>query len=266
MDASALLVAQGWRGSGHTLHATTDSRGLAKPLLLSRNSDNRGVGALSSAQHTTSNQWWMAAFDQQLKGLDVSKEEAAGKVAGGSGDGGVEAAVGEKGKKGKRKGMKDGEETTVRVVQMVVDGGLNQIAPGKNMGSLYASFVRGGTLNGTLGNEEDERERDTADGEDTTPANTTESEPVSRNDSEDDAVRSKAERRARKEARRLKREAKLRKKSATTEGKEGQKQGAANNPTGVAEVTSGETKAERRARKEERRLRRATKEARNAAR
>ncbi|RKU48304.1 hypothetical protein DL546_007791 [Coniochaeta pulveracea] len=70
MNASALLQRQGWRGKGHTLHATDNSIGLTNPLLLSRNTDGSGIGA--NKQMT--DQWWLAAFDEKLKGLDTSKK------------------------------------------------------------------------------------------------------------------------------------------------------------------------------------------------
>jgi nucleolar protein TMA23 len=112
MDASALLKSQGWRGKGHTLHATDNSIGLANPLLLSRNTDGSGIGA--NKQMT--DQWWLNAFDEKLKGLDTSK-----------------------------KGV---------VVQSVKKGHLNMIssAGGKYSG-LYLSFVKGGLMEGTLDGE-----------------------------------------------------------------------------------------------------------------
>lgn len=109
MNAHALLSSQGWRGTGHSLHKTDDTIGLAKPLLLNRKDNTKGLG---QKQHFTSDQWWMNAFDEQLKGLDTSKE---GKV-----------------------------------VQTISTGKLNVID--KNLGkySVYTSFVRGGFLEGTL--------------------------------------------------------------------------------------------------------------------
>ncbi|CAJ0545591.1 Ff.00g090640.m01.CDS01 [Fusarium sp. VM40] len=109
MDAHALLSSQGWRGTGHSLHKTDDSIGLAKPLLLNRKDNTKGLG---QKQHFTSDQWWMNAFDEQLKGIDTSKN---GKV-----------------------------------VQTVTTGKLNIID--KNLGkySVYSTFVRGGFLEGTL--------------------------------------------------------------------------------------------------------------------
>ncbi|KAF4337327.1 DNA directed rna polymerase ii subunit rpb1 [Fusarium beomiforme] len=109
MDAHALLSSQGWRGTGHSLHKTDDSIGLAKPLLLNRKDNTRGLG---QKQHFTSDQWWMNAFDEQLKGIDTSEE---GKV-----------------------------------VQTVTTGKLNVLD--KNLGkySVYSTFVRGGFLEGTI--------------------------------------------------------------------------------------------------------------------
>ncbi|KAF9766451.1 hypothetical protein IL306_001158 [Fusarium sp. DS 682] len=109
MNAHALLSSQGWRGTGHSLHKTDDSIGLAKPLLLNRKDNTRGLG---QKKHFTSDQWWMNAFDEQLKGIDTSKE---GKV-----------------------------------VQTVTTGKLNVLD--KNLGkySVYSTFVRGGFLEGTI--------------------------------------------------------------------------------------------------------------------
>ena len=110
MDSRAILSAQGWRGAGHSLHKSDDSIGLAKPLLLSRKDNTQGLG---QKQHFTSDQWWMNAFDEQLKGLDTSKQ---GKV-----------------------------------VQTITTGKLNSIEKASlGKWALYASFVRGGLLEGTL--------------------------------------------------------------------------------------------------------------------
>lgn len=112
MDAAALLKSQGWRGRGFSLHPTNNDIGLAKPLLISRNTDGRGVG---QKKHYTSDQWWLNAFDEKLKGLDTSKKGA--------------------------------------VVQSVAQGKLDLVAKcggnGKYAG-LYTSFVRGETMQGTM--------------------------------------------------------------------------------------------------------------------
>ena len=118
MDAHALLTSQGWRGSGHSLHPTNDSTGLSRPLLVSQKKNTLGVG---KKQHKTSDMWWMNAFDKSLKSLDTSKEGT--------------------------------------VVQTVTNGGLDMVVKGGakfvgNGGGLYASFVRGECLSGTITPEE----------------------------------------------------------------------------------------------------------------
>jgi nucleolar protein TMA23 len=120
MDAHALLTSQGWRGHGNSLHPTDNSIGLSKPLLVSRRKDNVGIGKKA---HRTSDMWWMNAFDSSLKGLDTSKEG--------------------------------------QVVQTVTSGGLDMVARGGakwvgGKGGLYASFVRGECLSGTITPEESE--------------------------------------------------------------------------------------------------------------
>lgn len=117
MNAHALLSSQGWRGKGHSLHKTDDSIGLAKPLLLNRKDNTKGLG---TTQHFTSDQWWMNAFDEQLQGLDTTT------------------------KKG-------------QVVQTMSTGKLNSIENGSlGKYSLYTSFVRGGLLQGTISSLETE--------------------------------------------------------------------------------------------------------------
>jgi nucleolar protein TMA23 len=108
MNANAFLTAQGWRGNGHSLHATDDNVGLAKPILVARKTNKHGVG---NNQHFTSDQWWLDAFDEQIKGLDTSQE---GKV-----------------------------------VQTVTAGRLNVIDTGVGKYSCM-SFVRGDTLGGSF--------------------------------------------------------------------------------------------------------------------
>ncbi|KAK7408753.1 hypothetical protein QQX98_009051 [Neonectria punicea] len=180
MDAHALLSAQGWRGTGHSLHKTDDSIGLAKPLLLSRKDNTKGLG---QKQHFTSDQWWMNAFDEQLKGLDTSK-------------------------KGK-------------VVQTVTTGKLNTID--KNLGkySVYTSFVRGGFLEGTLSRLEIKDPSSTESSEDDSADQKPSKKPSSkpRNETKEerkarrDAKRKRKEERAR--ARAARRERKKYKKSST---------------------------------------------------
>ncbi|KAI6783079.1 uncharacterized protein J7T54_000581 [Emericellopsis cladophorae] len=110
MDAHALLSSQGWRGHGHSLHKTSDSIGLSKPLLLNRKDNTKGLGTSS---HFNADQWWLNAFDEQLKGLETSKKG--------------------------------------QVKQMITTGKLNTVdVGGLGKYSVYNSFVKGGFLNGTV--------------------------------------------------------------------------------------------------------------------
>ncbi|KAF7863895.1 hypothetical protein EAF04_006860 [Stromatinia cepivora] len=119
MNAHALLTSQGWRGTGHSLHHSSDTIGLSRPLLVSKKDNVLGVG---KKQHKTSDMWWMNAFDASLKGLDTSKEGQI-KVQQGGG------------------------------LEMVVKGGSKWVG-GK--GGLYSFFVRGETVGGTIEDREKE--------------------------------------------------------------------------------------------------------------
>jgi nucleolar protein TMA23 len=126
MDAHALLTSQGWRGTGNSLHPTNNSIGLSKPLLVSQKQNNLGLG---KKQHKTSDMWWMNAFDSSLKGLDTTKQG--------------------------------------QVVQTVTNGGLDMVVKGGakwvgGKGGLYASFVRGECLSGTITPESNEGSEDTS--------------------------------------------------------------------------------------------------------
>lgn len=216
MDAAALLKSQGWRGKGFSLHPTNNNIGLAKPLLISRNTDGRGIG---QKQHYTSDQWWLNAFDQKLKGLDTSKKGT--------------------------------------VVQSVTQGKLDVIAScqpnGKYTGAsgLYASFVRGGMLEGTM---EVEIRRDES----------TDATPVSSDDSEDSSSKkrekrteTKAEKKARRAAKQLRKEEKAAKKAAKAKKARKAAEKAAKEVKRARKAN--ETKEERRARKAERRARKEAK-------
>jgi len=219
MDASALLKSQGWRGKGFSLHPSDNSIGLAKPILLRRNTDGRGIG---TKQHHTSDQWWLDAFDQKLKGLDTSKKGT--------------------------------------ITQSVTQGKLDVVvATGKNgkytgTSGLYASFVRGESLVGTMS-----PETVTEPSTDATPADQ-DCEAVPRRPKE-----TRLEKRARREARRLRKEEKvarrkakdakrIRKAAEKAAKKEAKEQGKR-----ATKLT--ETREERRARRDVRRIR---KEARRA--
>jgi nucleolar protein TMA23 len=116
MNSHAILTSQGWRGEGNSLHPTDNSIGLSKPLLIGRKADKTGVGKVL---HYTSDQWWLNAFDQKLKGLDTSKTGA--------------------------------------ITQTIKEGKLDAIAVGSGKyAGLYADFVSGGTLGGTLTPDDEE--------------------------------------------------------------------------------------------------------------
>jgi nucleolar protein TMA23 len=208
MNAHALLSAQGWRGTGHSLHKTDDSIGLAKPLLLNRKTNTKGLG---NTKHFTSDLWWMDAFDEQLKGLDTSKE---GKV-----------------------------EQTVKT------GKLNALDPGRvSKYSIYASFVRGGFLQGTISTETTDdstsSESDKNDEKNTKSAGTKSTKP--KKETKEEKRARKEEKRKRKEARALRRAAKLERRLKRSEAKK---------DTSDSSSSVTEDKALRRAQKEEKRRR-----------
>jgi nucleolar protein TMA23 len=217
MDAAALLKSQGWRGKGFSLHPTNNTIGLAKPLLISRNTDGRGIG---QKPHYTSDQWWLHAFDQKLKGLDTSKKGT--------------------------------------VVQSVTQGRLDVIASSQQNGKytgasgLYASFVRGGMLDGTMEGVEIVAGEST----DATPATSDDSEgSVSRREKRGE---SKAERQARRAARRLRKANKAAGKAAEAKAALKAARKAEKKQLKTARKAT-ETKEERRARRAERRARKEAK-------
>ncbi len=221
MDAAALLQSQGWRGKGFSLHPTNNTIGLSKPLLISRNTDGRGIG---QKQHYTSDQWWLHAFDQKLKGLDTSKKGT--------------------------------------VVQSVTQGKLDLVASSQPNGKytgvsgLYASFVRGGMLNGTI------------DVELVPSGESTDATPVTSDDSEGSVSRkakrneTKAEKHARRAARRLHKDQKAARKAAEAKAARRASEKAAKKAAKkeLKQATkANETREERRARRAERRSRKEAK-------
>lgn len=210
MDAHALLSAQGWRGTGHSLHKTDDSIGLAKPLLLNRKTNTKGLG---NTKHFTSDMWWMNAFDEQLKGLDTSKKG--------------------------------------QVVQTVKTGKLNALDRGNvSKYSVYASFVRGGFLEGTLSVEStDDSTSSDSENSDNKKAET-KSTKVKKETKEEKRVR-KEEKKKRKEARALRRAAKAERRLRRVEAKK---------DTSDSSSSGKEEKLLRRVRKEEKRKRKGSKE------
>ncbi|KAK3943729.1 hypothetical protein QBC46DRAFT_306902 [Diplogelasinospora grovesii] len=210
MDAAKLLKSQGWRGKGFSLHPTDNNIGIATPLLLKRTTDGRGIG---QKQHHTSDQWWLHAFDEKLKGLDTSKGA---------------------------------------VVQSVTKGKLDQVAAKEGSGKwtgasgLYASFVRGGMLEGTL----------TPESGTTTPATDSDSQTLGWRARE---KKEKEERRKRKEAKRLKKEAEE-KEARKVEKKTGKKEAKKEKKKEEKKIRrANETKEERKERRAERRAKKEAK-------
>lgn len=210
MDAHALLTSQGWRGSGHSLHKTDDAIGLAKPILASRKNNTLGIGRKN---HVTSDQWWLNALDEQLKSLDTS-----------------------------------GKTSIVQTKKNTKLEGLLTAGAGKYTGAnaLYACFVSGGLLQGTLKTDEDGESTD-ATPEAELPV------PVRKE--------TKEERRARKEKKRRRKAEKLAKQTAVAaaaanavELRKSKDKSISKKEKKAAKKTSSlETKEERRARKESKR-------------
>ncbi|KAI2472590.1 hypothetical protein F4781DRAFT_344214 [Annulohypoxylon bovei var. microspora] len=115
MDAHALLTAQGWRGTGHSLHPTSDGTGLKHHLLIKRNDGGRGLGSNKDHKQEA---WWLNAFDQALKGIDTKSGTMRQTLRGGALE-----KITAKGAAAKYTGTR----------------------------GLYSSFVRGGLMEGTVG-------------------------------------------------------------------------------------------------------------------
>ncbi len=176
MNASALLESQGWRGKGHSLHKTDDTIGLAKPLLLNRKDNTKGIG---STQHFTSDQWWMNAFDEQLQGLDTSKK---GKVV---------------------------QTITTGRLNAIERGSLGKY-------SLYSTFVRGGFLEGTtdaLRKEQDDKDESNTDSDSDAAAKNTKEATRAKTSKEERKARKEAKRKRREKKAQLKFAARKSKKS-----------------------------------------------------
>ncbi|CRK31592.1 hypothetical protein BN1723_014520, partial [Verticillium longisporum] len=229
MDAHALLTSQGWRGAGHSLHATSDAIGLSKPLLLNRRDGNKGIGQKA---HYTSDQWWMNAFDEQLQGLSTT--------------------TGTDGKLGVVQAVQNGGRI----------GGVEKGAGGR--WKLGGCFVKGGFLEGTIAQIEREEklddEEEATTSEDSATGTLT---PVGGGG----AKESKAQRKARRATRRAEREAKRQRKEARRVLKASQTSSKSSSKRASSDEDSDkskrdETKEERRARREAKRIRRAAREAR----
>ncbi|RYP57794.1 hypothetical protein DL769_009273 [Monosporascus sp. CRB-8-3] len=113
MNAHALLTAQGWRGTGHSLHPTNDDNGLTHHILIKRNNDGSGLG---SKKDHKAEAWWLNAFDQALKGIDTAGGTMKQTLRGGA-------------------------------LEKITSKGAAKYTGSRG---LYKSFVRGGVLQGTV--------------------------------------------------------------------------------------------------------------------
>lgn len=205
MDASALLTSQGWRGTGHSLHKSDDSIGLSKPILASRKDNTLGIGRKN---HVTSDQWWLNAFDEQLKSLDTSNKTSIVQT---------------------KKNTK---------LDSLLTAGAGKY---KGANALYACFISGGMLEGSLNWK--------SEGESTDATPEAEAAPV-RTETKEERRARRAEKKRRKAEKAAKR---LAKKTAKTKSKKYSKKS-------LTKRAASETKEERRARKEAKRKRRQDKE------
>ncbi|KAI3098754.1 hypothetical protein CBS147333_8972 [Penicillium roqueforti] len=79
MDAQAYLIKHGWSGPGNPLNPNKrpgahSGLGLTRPLLVSRKTNNHGVGKKTTKDPT--NQWWLRGFEDALKGVGNDSFEA----------------------------------------------------------------------------------------------------------------------------------------------------------------------------------------------
>ncbi|KAI8961996.1 hypothetical protein F5Y11DRAFT_206275 [Daldinia sp. FL1419] len=209
MDAHALLTAQGWRGKGHTLHPTSDKTGLTHHLLIKRNNDGSGLGSKKGDHKAEA--WWLNAFDQALKGIDTKSGTMKQTLKGGA-------------------------------LEKIASRG----AAGKYTGTrgLYSSFVRGGVMEGTVG-------QNLVTGLPTPPDSGVGTPEAC---ASVDGKETKEDKRARREAKKLRKAEKQAKKDA----KERAARKVEKKKAKKAErerIKAGETKEERRARRESRRKR-----------
>ncbi|KAF3057448.1 hypothetical protein GL218_06132 [Daldinia childiae] len=209
MDAHALLTAQGWRGKGHTLHPTSDSTGLTHHLLMKRNDDGSGLGSKKGDHKAEA--WWLNAFDQALKGIDTKTGTMKQTLKGGA-------------------------------LEKITSRG----AASKYTGTrgLYSSFVRGGVIEGTVG-------QNLVTGLPTPPDSGVGTPEAC---ASVDGKETKEERRARREAKRIRKTEKQARKEAKERATRKVEKKKAKKAEGER-IKAGETKEERRARREARRKR-----------
>ncbi|KAI1766637.1 hypothetical protein GGR53DRAFT_193699 [Hypoxylon sp. FL1150] len=215
MDAHAILTAQGWRGTGHSLHPTSDSHGLKHHLLIKRNDDGRGLGHKKADQKAEA--WWLNAFDQALKGIDTKGGTMKQTLKGGA-----------------------LEKITAK-------------GAGKYTGTrgLYSSFIRGGVMEGTVGLNVVSGLQTPPDSGVGTPAATSGDEEKSKKETKEEKRARREAKRTRKAEKQAKKEAEERAARKIEKKKEKEKAKKAERH----QIKATETKEERRARRDVRRKR-----------
>ncbi|KAI1209170.1 uncharacterized protein F4807DRAFT_99020 [Annulohypoxylon truncatum] len=215
MNAHALLTAQGWRGTGHSLHPTSDDTGLKHHLLIKRNEEGRGLGSKKDHKQEA---WWLNAFDQALKGIDTKSGTMKQTLRGGA-----------------------LEKITAK-------------GAGKYTGTrgLYSSFVKGGMMEGTVGVSLVTGLPTPPESGVGTPVASSAND--ADEDEKEGGKETKEERKARREAKRLRKvEKQARKEAEERAARKVEKKKA--KKAERQRVKAGETKEERRARRDARRKR-----------
>ncbi|KAI0909785.1 hypothetical protein F4823DRAFT_412920 [Ustulina deusta] len=218
MNAHALLTAQGWRGTGHSLHPTSDSNGLTHHILIKRNQDGSGLGSKKDHKQEA---WWLNAFDQALKGIDMKTGTMKQTLKGGA-----------------------LEKITARHAATKYTG----------VRGLYTSFVRGGVMEGSVNDPVASLPTPPDSGAGTPLA----MEPETKIEKNGKREETKEERRARREAKRLRKaekEAQWEAQKRAAEKVEKKKAKKAERQATKEKRKASETKEERRARRDARRRR-----------
>ncbi|KAI0200870.1 hypothetical protein F4808DRAFT_426954 [Astrocystis sublimbata] len=228
MNAHALLTAQGWRGTGHSLHPTDDRHGLTHHILIKRNQDGSGLGSKKDHKQEA---WWLNAFDQALKGIDVKSGTMKQTLRGGA-----------------------LEKITAR----------NTATKYTGTRGLYTSFVRGGVMAGSA-NDPAASLPTPPDSGAGTPIG---QELETTRKGEGKAEETKEERRARRAAKKLKKiekEAQMEAQRRAAQKVEKKRAKKAERQAAKEKLKAGETKEERRTRRDLRRKRKAGKRLMRAA-
>ncbi|KAI0431543.1 hypothetical protein F5Y09DRAFT_186691 [Xylaria sp. FL1042] len=218
MNAHALLTAQGWRGTGHSLHPTSDSNGLTHHILIKRNQDGSGLGSKKDHKQEA---WWLNAFDQALKGIDMKSGTMKQTLKGGA-----------------------LEKITARNAATKYTGARG----------LYTSFVRGGVMEGSVNDPAASLPTPPDSGAGTPLA----TEPEARIEKHGKREETKEERRVRRESKRLRKAEKEAQREAqrrAAEKVEKKKVKKAERQVIKEGVKASETREERRARRDARRKR-----------